>query len=118
MRGAKVGRGINIENSTDGKLIDPPLADAEVAAIKRRTPEAFVSARGRHLLAAPRCRHRHHDRTSPSSCRGRGRPHLFAGGERSRRDRRTPPQYPTPLDTLPVPGLTLTHLGELGVARV
>jgi 2-methylisocitrate lyase-like PEP mutase family enzyme len=91
---------------------------AEVAAIKRRNPEAFVNARGRHLLAAPRCRHRHHDRTSPSLCRGRRRPHLCAGGERSRRDRRTHPQYPTPLNTLPVPGLTLTHLGELGVARV
>jgi 2-methylisocitrate lyase-like PEP mutase family enzyme len=37
--------GINIEDSTDGKLIDPALAAAKVAAIKQRNPTLFINAR-------------------------------------------------------------------------
>ena len=37
--------GINIEDSIDEKLIDPDLAAAKVAAIKRRNPEVFTNAR-------------------------------------------------------------------------
>jgi 2-methylisocitrate lyase-like PEP mutase family enzyme len=37
--------GINIEDSTNEKLIDPALAAAKVAAIKQRNPEVFINAR-------------------------------------------------------------------------
>ena len=37
--------GINIEDSTDGRLIDPALHAAKVAAIKARSPRVFVNAR-------------------------------------------------------------------------
>jgi 2-methylisocitrate lyase-like PEP mutase family enzyme len=37
--------GINIEDNTDGKLIDPALAAAKVAAVKRHNPEVFINAR-------------------------------------------------------------------------
>src|SRR4029453_11361254 len=37
--------GINIEDSTDAKLIDPPRHAAKVQAIKQRSPDVFVNAR-------------------------------------------------------------------------
>jgi 2-methylisocitrate lyase-like PEP mutase family enzyme len=37
--------GINIEDSTDEKLISPQAHAAKVAAIKKRSPEVFVNAR-------------------------------------------------------------------------
>lgn len=37
--------GINIEDSTDGRLIDPVLHAAKVAAIKARTPNVYINAR-------------------------------------------------------------------------
>src|SRR5277367_2961308 len=41
--------GINIEDSTDQRLVDPALAAAKVAAVKRRNPEVFINARVEHL---------------------------------------------------------------------
>lgn len=37
--------GINIEDSSAEKLIDPALAAAKIVAIKQRNPEVFVNAR-------------------------------------------------------------------------
>ena len=37
--------GVNIEDSADGRLVDPAIPAAKIAAIKRAAPEVFVNAR-------------------------------------------------------------------------
>lgn len=37
--------GVNLEDSTDGHLVEPAAFAAKVAAVKRRSPEMFVNAR-------------------------------------------------------------------------
>jgi 2-methylisocitrate lyase-like PEP mutase family enzyme len=110
--------GINIEDSTDGKLIDPALAAAKVAAVKQRNPEVFINARVDTYWL-------NQDADTVITIE-RALRYVEAGADGifvpSANDRAELAELtrniPRPLNTLPVPGLTLTHLGELGVARV
>ena len=110
--------GINIEDSTDEQLVDPAIAAAKIAAIKQRSPELFVNARvdtywlnqdantaatierAQHYVAA-------------------GADGIFVPLANDRTEIVTiTANIARPVNTLPVPGLTLAELGDLGVARV
>jgi 2-methylisocitrate lyase-like PEP mutase family enzyme len=110
--------GINIEDSTDERLVDPALAAAKVAAIKHRNPELFINARVDTYWL--------HQEANTATTIERALRYVDAGadgifvplandrGELAEITR----NIPRPVNTLPVRGLTLTELGELGVARV
>jgi 2-methylisocitrate lyase-like PEP mutase family enzyme len=110
--------GINIEDSTDGKLIDPTRAAAKVAAIKQRNPELFINARVDTYWL-------HQDANTANTIE-RALRYVEAGADGIfvplANDRAELAEItrnvPRPVNTLPVPGMTLTDLGELGVARV
>jgi 2-methylisocitrate lyase-like PEP mutase family enzyme len=110
--------GINIEDSTDEKLIDPDLAAAKVAAIKRRNSEVFINARVDTYWL--------HQEANTATTIERALRYVDAGADGifvpSANDRgelaELTRNIPRPVNTLPVPGLTLTDLGELGLARV
>jgi 2-methylisocitrate lyase-like PEP mutase family enzyme len=110
--------GINIEDSTDERLVDPALAAAKVAAIKQRNPGLFINARVDTYWL--------HQEANTATTIERALRYVDAGadgifvplandrGELAEIIR----NIPRPVNTLPVRGLTLTELGELGVARV
>jgi len=110
--------GINIEDSADGNLIDPARAAAKVAAVKQRNPEVFINARVDTYWL-------NQDADTAKTIE-RALRYVEAGADGifvpSANDRAELAELsrniPRPLNTLPVPGLTLTDLGELGVARV
>ena len=110
--------GINIEDSTDEKLIDPALAAAKVTAIKRRNPELFINARvdtyWLHQEANTTTTIERALRYVDASADGIFVPLANDRAELAEITR----NIPRPVNTLPVPGMTLTELGELGVARV
>ena len=110
--------GINIEDSTDGKLIDPALAAAKVAAIKQRNPDVFINARvDTYWLqqdADTAATIERALRYVEAGADGIFVPSANDRGELAELTR----NIPRPLNTLPVPSLALTELGELGVARV
>ncbi len=110
--------GINIEDSTHEKLIDPALAAAKVAAIKQRNPEVFINARvdtyWLHQDADTATTIERALRYVEAGADGVFVPAANERGELAELTR----NIPRPLNTLPVPGLTLADLGELGVARV
>jgi 2-methylisocitrate lyase-like PEP mutase family enzyme len=110
--------GINIEDSTDERLVDPALAAAKVAAIKQHNPGLFINARVDTYWL--------HQEANTATTIERALRYVDAGadgifvplandrGELAEITR----NIPRPVNTLPVRGLTLTELGELGVARV
>jgi 2-methylisocitrate lyase-like PEP mutase family enzyme len=110
--------GLNIEDSTDGMLVDPDLAAAKVAAIKRADPEVFINARvDTYWLQR---------QADTASTIERALRYVDAGADgifvplandRAELDEIVR-SVPRPVNTLPVPGMTLAELGELGVARV
>jgi 2-methylisocitrate lyase-like PEP mutase family enzyme len=110
--------GINIEDSTHEKLIDPALAAAKIAAIKQRNAGAFINARvdtyWLHQDADTATTIERALRYVEAGADGIFVPAANERGELAELTR----NIPRPLNTLPVPGLTLTDLGELGVARV
>ena len=110
--------GINIEDSTDEKLIHPARAAAKVAAIKRRNPDVFINARvDTYWLGQD---------ADTATTIARALRYVEAGADGIfvplANDRAELAEItrniPRPVNTLPVPGMTLTELGELGVARV
>jgi 2-methylisocitrate lyase-like PEP mutase family enzyme len=110
--------GINLEDSTEEKLVDPALAAAKVAAIKRRNPELFINARVDTYWL--------HQEANTATTIERALRYVDAGADGIfvplANDRTELAEItrniPRPVNTLPVPGMTLTDLGELGVARV
>jgi 2-methylisocitrate lyase-like PEP mutase family enzyme len=110
--------GLNIEDSTDGRLVDPALAAAKVAAIKRRDPQVFINARVDTYWLG--------QQANPASTIERALRYVDAGADgifvplANDRDELAEiiRQVPRPLNTLPVPEMTLAELAELGVARV
>jgi 2-methylisocitrate lyase-like PEP mutase family enzyme len=110
--------GINIEDSTDEKLIDPVRAAAKVAAIKERNPEIFINARvdtywlGQEANVAATI-----DRALRYVDAGADGIFVPLANDRAELGPITR-NIPRPVNTLPVPGMTLTELGALGVARV
>jgi 2-methylisocitrate lyase-like PEP mutase family enzyme len=110
--------GLNIEDSTDGRLIDPTLAAAKVAAIKRRNPDVFINARVDTYWLG--------QQANTSTTIDRALLYVEAGADGIfvplANDRGELAEIvhsvPRPINTLPVPGMTLGELGVLGVARV
>jgi 2-methylisocitrate lyase-like PEP mutase family enzyme len=110
--------GLNIEDSTDGRLIDPALAAAKVAAIKRRDPEVFINARVDTYWLG--------QEANLASTIERALRYVDAGADgifvplANDRDELAEiiRNVPRPLNTLPVSGITLAELAQLGVARV
>jgi 2-methylisocitrate lyase-like PEP mutase family enzyme len=110
--------GLNIEDSTDGNLVDPALAAAKVAAIKQSDPEVFINARVDTYWLR--------QQANPTSTIERALRYVEAGADgifvplANDRDELAEivRNVPRPINTLPVPGVTLAELGVLGVARV
>jgi 2-methylisocitrate lyase-like PEP mutase family enzyme len=110
--------GLNIEDSTDGRLIDPALAAAKVAAIKQRDPEVFINARVDTYWLG--------QEANLASTIERALRYVDAGADgifvplANDRDELAEiiRNVPRPLNTLPVSGITLAELAQLGVARV
>src|SRR6201981_3951921 len=110
--------GINIEDSSNEKLINPAVAAAKVSAIKQRSPEVFINARVDTYWL-------HQDADTAATIERAlryveaGADGIFVPAANDRDDiAELTRNIPRPLNTLLVPGLTLTDLGELGVARV
>lgn len=110
--------GINIEDSSAEKLIDPALAAAKIVAIKQRNPEVFVNARVDTYWLR-----QHADTTSTIQ---RALRYVDAGADGVFVPLANDPDelaeltrnIPCPVNTLPVPGLTIADLGELGCQPV
>jgi 2-methylisocitrate lyase-like PEP mutase family enzyme len=110
--------GINIEDSTDEKLIGPQAHAAKVAAIKKRSPEVFVNARVDT--------YRLNQDANVSATLNRAEAYVAAGadgifipGASEPSDlRQLTANIPVPVNVLVVPGLSLTELANLGVRRV
>jgi 2-methylisocitrate lyase-like PEP mutase family enzyme len=110
--------GINIEDSTDVKLIGPQAHAAKVAAIKKRSPEVFVNARVDTYWL--------NQDANVSAMLNRAEAYVEAGadgifipGASEPSDlRQLTANIPVPVNVLVVPGLSLTELANLGVRRV
>jgi 2-methylisocitrate lyase-like PEP mutase family enzyme len=110
--------GINIEDSTDGKLISPQAHAAKVSAIKQHSPEVFVNARvDTYWLGQD---------AKISATLNRAEAYVEAGadgifipGASEPADlRELTANIPVPVNVLAVPGLSLAQLADLGVRRV
>jgi 2-methylisocitrate lyase-like PEP mutase family enzyme len=110
--------GINIEDSTEERLVDPELLAAKIAAIKECTPGIFVNARVDTYWLS-----QHAD---PATTIARAQQYVEAGADGifvplvNNRDElfEITTSIARPINTLPIAGLTLAELGALGVARV
>ncbi|MEU6854705.1 isocitrate lyase/phosphoenolpyruvate mutase family protein [Actinacidiphila alni] len=110
--------GVNIEDSTAGRLVPPAAHAAKVAAVKERCPGLFVNARvdtywfGQDAeIAATVARA---TRYAEAGADG-----VFVPGVTDPDVLRAlADAIPVPLNVLPVPGLSPAALGELGVRRI
>lgn len=110
--------GINLEDSTAERLVDPAAHAAKVAAVKRRTPEIFVNARVDTYWLGQ-------DASVPASLE-RARAYVAAGADGVFVPGATAPDdlraltsaIDVPVNVLVVPGLPLVDLGLLGIRRV
>jgi 2-methylisocitrate lyase-like PEP mutase family enzyme len=110
--------GVNLEDSAGGRLVDPAVPAAKIAAIKRAAPEVFINARVDSYWF--------HEDATPSAVRDRASIYADAGADGifvpGVSDPSTLEQLvaaiPLPLNVLVVPGLSLSDLGSLGVRRV
>jgi 2-methylisocitrate lyase-like PEP mutase family enzyme len=110
--------GINIEDSSAGRLIDPRVHAAKVAAIKRRSPDVYVNARVDTYWFQQ-------DATVAATLE-RARSYVAAGADGVFFPGVTDPDdlreltanLPVPVNVLVLPGLSLTELAALGVRRV
>ncbi len=110
--------GINIEDSTDEKLIDPRRHAAKVQAIKQRSPGLFVNARiDTYWLGQ--------DATVAATL-NRAAQYVEAGADGIFVPGATEPDVlreltaaiPLPVNVLAIPGRSLADLAALGVRRV
>jgi 2-methylisocitrate lyase-like PEP mutase family enzyme len=110
--------GINIEDSTDEKLISPQPHAAKVAVIKRLSPDVFINARVDTYWL--------NQEANVSAALDRAAAYVDAGadgifipGASDPADlRELTAGIPLPVNVLVVPGLTLAELADLGVRRV
>ncbi len=110
--------GINIEDSTDEKLISAHAHAAKVAAIKKRSPEVFVNARVDTYWL-------NQDANIPATLSRAeayveaGADGIFVPGASEPSDlRQLTAEIPVPVNVLVVPQLSLAELADLGVRRV
>ncbi|MGW8329132.1 isocitrate lyase/PEP mutase family protein [Streptomyces sp. NPDC055897] len=110
--------GINIEDSTDERLIDPARHAAKVAAIKRTSPGLFVNARVDTYWLG--------QEATVEESLARANAYVAAGADGIFIPGATDPSelrdlvngIHAPVNTLVHPELTLAELGVLGVRRV
>lgn len=110
--------GVNLEDSTDGALVDSAAAAAKIAAVKARCPDLFVNARVDNFW----CR----EQAAVDAVEQRARAYAQAGadgifvpGLADPADiRAIADAVPLPINLLAHPTLTVAELGELGVRRV
>ncbi|GAB3574322.1 isocitrate lyase/phosphoenolpyruvate mutase family protein [Leifsonia lichenia] len=110
--------GVNIEDSAEGRLVDPRIPAAKISAIRSAAPEVFVNARIDSYWFKE-------DDTVPAVL-DRAKAYVDAGADgifvpgaaEPATLERLAAAIPVPLNVLVVPGLTLGELGELGVRRV
>jgi 2-methylisocitrate lyase-like PEP mutase family enzyme len=110
--------GINIEDSTDEKLIDPAQHAAKVQAIKHRSPDIFVNARvDTYWLDQDATIAATLDRAAQYA--ESGADGIFVPGATDPEVlRELTAAIPLPVNVLAIPGLSLVDLGALGVRRV
>ncbi|MFG1806126.1 isocitrate lyase/phosphoenolpyruvate mutase family protein [Streptomyces sp. NPDC049040] len=110
--------GVNLEDSSAGRLVDPALHAAKVAAVKRRAPGLFVNARvDTYWLGQD---------AGVDASLARALAYVEAGADGIFFPGATAPddlraltaRTPVPVNVLLVPGRTLAELAELGVRRV
>lgn len=110
--------GINIEDSTEEKLIAPGVHAAKVTAIKQRNPDLFVNARvDTYWLGQD---------ATPQATLTRAIQYVQAGADGVFVPGASQPtvlreitgNLPAPVNTLVIPGLSIDELAELGVRRV
>jgi len=110
--------GVNIEDSTDGHLVDPSAFAAKVAAVKRGAPGIFINARVDNFwfgeqATADAVLHRARGYADA------GADGIFVPGLVSPEDiRNITAGIALPVNVLAHPTLTVAELGELGVRRV
>lgn len=110
--------GVNVEDSSQDRLIDPGLHAAKVAAIKDRRPDVFVNARVDTYWLGQDAE------VGATLARARayvdaGADGIFVPGATDRDDLRALSSgLDAPLNVLAVPGMSLADLGRLGVRRV
>jgi 2-methylisocitrate lyase-like PEP mutase family enzyme len=110
--------GINIEDSTDGKLIGPQAHAAKVSGIKERSPEVFVNARVDTYWL--------NQDANVSATLERAEAYVEAGADGifipgasdPSELRQLTANIPVPVNVLVVPALSLAQLADLGVRRV
>jgi 2-methylisocitrate lyase-like PEP mutase family enzyme len=110
--------GVNIEDSTDGRLVPPESHAAKVSAVKRRCPGVFVNARVDTYWLGQ-------DATVDSTVERAGR-YVAAGADGVFVPGATDPDLlreltaaiPAPVNVLAMPGHSLAELGGLGIRRV
>jgi 2-methylisocitrate lyase-like PEP mutase family enzyme len=110
--------GVNVEDSTDGRLVDPVAFAAKVATIKQANPEVFLNIRVDTYWF--------HEDDNPEATLARALAYQDAGADGVFLPGATDPDLlrtitgalDVPVNILPVPGRTLTQLGELGIRRV
>lgn len=110
--------GVNIEDSADGRLVDPAILAAKIVAIKAAAPMVFVNARIDSYWF-------HEDDNVPAVIeRARifadaGADGIFVPGVADPATLKgLTKAIPLPVNVLVVPGLSLTALRDLGVRRV
>jgi 2-methylisocitrate lyase-like PEP mutase family enzyme len=110
--------GVNIEDSTEGRLVPPAAYAAKVAAVKRRCPGIFVNARVDTYWLGQ-------DATVESTV-DRAAAYVEAGADGVFVPGATAPELlrelaaaiPVPVNVLVIPGRSLAELAELGIRRV
>lgn len=110
--------GVNVEDSTDGRLVDPVAFAAKVATIKQANPDVFLNIRVDTYWF-------HQDDNSEATLaralayQDAGADGVFLPGATDADLLRTiTGALDVPVNILPIPGRTLTQLGELGIRRV
>ncbi|HEY0951914.1 isocitrate lyase/phosphoenolpyruvate mutase family protein [Nocardioides sp.] len=110
--------GVNLEDSAEGRVLDPAVLASKVAAVKDRAAEVFVNARVDTYWF-------HQDDTVEATI-ARALAYVEAGADGVFVPGLTDPAtireiaaaVPAPLNVLITPGLSLRELADLGVRRV
>jgi 2-methylisocitrate lyase-like PEP mutase family enzyme len=110
--------GVNVEDSTDGRLVDRSAFAAKVATIKGGNPDVFLNVRVDTYWF--------HQDDTPEATLARAATYQDAGADGVFLPGATDPDLlrtitsslDVPVNVLAIPGRTLTQLGELGVRRV
>ncbi len=110
--------GVNLEDSADSRLVDPAALAAKVAAVKDAAPAVFVNARVDTYWF--------HQEDSVEGTLARATAYVDAGADGifvpgltdADTIRAITGGVSAPVNVLPVPGLSLSDLADLGVRRV